>query len=229
MAGAPQATPALNTFGHAQGWPEGLLEVGIWLGGSWPHMCPSCLELGLTAGRDGLGVAGDCCGAEEPLQVGAEPQHEPCRDGCTEHGCTEHSLLCLSRGDTEPTPCPGAQSRLTSTGLWGSPTPCQDHGLALQGCTDALWREKHQEQLWPGGARVPSPAHSSVPKPAWGTQGSSQAPILGWNTAGLKPAAWKNAHSGRVPSNKFIVFYYIFPFLHLIPIPHIQTLLSERK
>lgn len=143
----------------------------------------------------------------------------------------------LSRGEAEPTPCPGAQSRLTSTGLWGSPTPCQDQGLALQGCTDALWREKHQQQLWPGGALCP-PQHTAlaqpgpglgVPKAAWGTQGSSQAPILGWNTARLKLAAWKNAHSGRMPSNKFIVFYYIFPFLHLIPIPHIQTLLSERK
>lgn len=69
-------------------------------------------------------------------------------------------------------------------------------------------------------------AHGEVPKPVPPSWARSRQ---GGNTARLKPAAWKNAHSGRMPSNKFIVFYYIFPFLHLIPIPHIQTLLSERK
>lgn len=175
MAGAPQATPALNTFGHAQGWPEGLLEVGIWLGGSWPHMCPSWLELGLTAGRDGLGVAGDCCGAEEPLQVGAEPQHEPCRDGCTEHGCTEHSLLCLSRGDTEPTPCPGLRADSPAQGSGAVPHPARTMAslcrAALMLCGERSIRNSsgQEEPVCPPQHTALSPnqpgAHREAPKP----------------------------------------------------------------
>lgn len=87
----------------------------------------------------------------------------------------------------------------------------------------------------PSTQAVPKPGSGSgSPRQPWGTQGSSRAPALAPEQAGqehseAEAAAWKNAHSGRMPSNKFIVFYYIFPFLHLIPIPHIQTLLSERK
>lgn len=151
----------------------------------------------------------------------------------------EHSQLCLSRCEPSSTeeeprhsPCPGLRAQLTSTWLGAGPTEQSSAGWAL-------WREKHQEQHRQEEPSPPLPSTQAVPKPGsgsgsprqpWGTQGSSRPPEqAGQEHSEAEAAAWKDAHSGRMPSNKFIVFYYIFPFLHLIPIPHIQTLLSERK
>lgn len=133
-------------------------------------------------------------------------------------------------------PCSGCRRKLLSP--CPPPMPARGGGRA----TTAGWLEL---ALKP--ATVTPRRHRPCPErrspSATGEQaGQHDLPARAGNTARLEQRGvqlplprqammrtWKNAHSGRMPSNKFIVFYYIFPFLHLIPIPHIQTLLSERK
>lgn len=162
-----------------------------------------------------------CLGRCEPSNSKEEPDHIPCPG---------------AHGPNSPAPRALVQVPHLLSGLWPSTA-----GPGLMVCGE----RSISNNTGAAGACLPSPAHSSVPKNLWfwfpqrspGAHGEvpkAVTPSWAWgrqdrNVARLKPAAWKNAHSGRMPSNKFIVFYYIFPFLHLIPIPHIQTLLSERK
>lgn len=239
QAAAPQATPALNTFGHVVGrgglrvsWrcrdlAGGLLAPNAIGPGS---MCPSCPEFGLTpvggsGHRWGWGWQGTALvlrSPQAPSRGGLSPD--------TRHGWVdrEDSHLCLSRCEPsnskeEPGHIPlpwGSQTRLTSTrtlvqvphplsGPWPSAA-----GPRLMVCGERSIRNNPGE----AGACVSPPQHTGLcPKPGlwvWfpqrspGAHGEVPKPVppswarsrQGRNTARLKPAAWKNAHSGRMPS-----------------------------